>query len=135
MVVWLLGEFLLRFVVVKLGVILNIFGLLVVNFLLKVNVKVLIVVLEELYFSVLIGCVLLLVNIVSEVMLVVIFIILLLFEFFNNGKKVCIIWKVLKKLILNFWCKVLIFNLLGSVLKFSVMFVLLINKCKWLVIL
>ncbi|CJJ31149.1 Uncharacterised protein [Streptococcus pneumoniae] len=104
------------------------------NSLLKANVKALIAVLEELYPSVLIGCVSPLANIVSEAMSVVTFMILLLLEFFNNGKKACIIWKVPKKLTSNPWRKVSIFNSLGSVLKSSAMPALLINKCKWSVI-
>ncbi|CRG03386.1 Uncharacterised protein [Streptococcus pneumoniae] len=100
------------------------------NSLLKANVKALIAVFEELYPSVLIGCVSPLANIVSEAMSVVTFIILPLLEFFNNGKKACIIWKVPKKLTSNPWRKVSIFNSLGSTLKSSAMPALLINKCK-----
>ena len=88
---------------------------------------------EELYPSVLIGCVSPLANIVSEAMSVVTFSILLLLEFFNNGKRLVSFGKF-QKLTSNPWRKVSIFNSLGSVLKSNAMPALLINKCKWSVV-
>ncbi len=71
----------------KAGSYSKISGPLVLNSLLKANVKALIAVFEELYPNALIGCVSPLANIVKEAMSVVTFIILLLLDFFNNGKR------------------------------------------------